>query len=267
MLMKVITHSQAIFISKTSISSFYKRKCLERCGRIWSASDYWPGILNHGSLHCFYWVALLLLLLLLLSCSSCVWLCVTPQTAAHQAPSSLGFSRQEHWSVLPFPSPMHESEKWKWSRWILSSRRQILWMKPTNCEVTELPGEKKNLIFVKGLLALGDEIRGLKAKLAGRDGGVEHREPAARSWLQPRTAVSWWGWVSPLLGEWEGGEGGQTVGRAPFTERQVGSICLHSRNFGPHTYHARSFISSITSPRTSKHWQVSFSALGSYTLP
>ena len=24
---------------------------------------------------------------------------------------SLGFSRQEHWSVLPFPSPMHEGEK------------------------------------------------------------------------------------------------------------------------------------------------------------
>ena len=34
--------------------------------------------------------------------------------AAHQAPPSLGFSRQEHWSGLPFPSPMHESEKWKW---------------------------------------------------------------------------------------------------------------------------------------------------------
>ena len=30
---------------------------------------------------------------------------------AHQAPPSLGFSRQEHWSGLPFPSPMHESEK------------------------------------------------------------------------------------------------------------------------------------------------------------
>ena len=26
-------------------------------------------------------------------------------------PPSLGFSRQEHWSGLPFPSPMHESEK------------------------------------------------------------------------------------------------------------------------------------------------------------
>ena len=36
--------------------------------------------------------------------------------AAHQAPLSLGFSRQEHWSGLPFPSPMRESEKWKWSR-------------------------------------------------------------------------------------------------------------------------------------------------------
>ena len=30
--------------------------------------------------------------------------------AAHQSPPSLGFSRQEHWSGLPFPSPMHESE-------------------------------------------------------------------------------------------------------------------------------------------------------------
>ena len=37
--------------------------------------------------------------------------CAHPQTAAHQAPPSLGFSRQEHWSGLPFPSPMHESEK------------------------------------------------------------------------------------------------------------------------------------------------------------
>ena len=50
------------------------------------------------------------LLLLLLSRFSCVRLCATPQTAAHQAPLSLGFSRQEHWSGLPFPSPMHESE-------------------------------------------------------------------------------------------------------------------------------------------------------------
>ena len=36
------------------------------------------------------------------------------------APPSLGFSRQEYWSGLPFPSPMHESEKWKWSRSVVS---------------------------------------------------------------------------------------------------------------------------------------------------
>ena len=29
----------------------------------------------------------------------------------HYAPPSMGLSRQEHWSGLPFPSPMHESEK------------------------------------------------------------------------------------------------------------------------------------------------------------
>ena len=56
------------------------------------------------------------MLLLLLSRFSCVRLCATPLTAAHQAPPSLGFSRQEQGSGLPFPSPMHESEKRKWSR-------------------------------------------------------------------------------------------------------------------------------------------------------
>ena len=48
---------------------------------------------------------LLLLLLLLLSHFSRVQLCATPQTAAYQAPPSLGFSRQEHWSGLPWSSP------------------------------------------------------------------------------------------------------------------------------------------------------------------
>ena len=47
----------------------------------------------------------------MLSHFSHVQLCVTPWTAAHQASPSLGFSRQEHQSGLPFPPPMHESEK------------------------------------------------------------------------------------------------------------------------------------------------------------
>ena len=36
---------------------------------------------------------------------SCVLLFGTPWTVAHQAPLSMGFSRQKYWSGLPFPSP------------------------------------------------------------------------------------------------------------------------------------------------------------------
>ena len=42
---------------------------------------------------------------LLLSRFSRVGLCAIPWTAAYQAPPSMGFFRQEHWSGLPFPSP------------------------------------------------------------------------------------------------------------------------------------------------------------------
>ena len=49
-----------------------------------------------------------------------VWLFATPWTVAYQAPPSMGFSRQEYWSGLPFPSPVHESEKWKWSPSVVS---------------------------------------------------------------------------------------------------------------------------------------------------
>ena len=44
------------------------------------------------------------------SLQSCPTLC-DPIDGSHQVPPSLGFSRQEHWSGLPFPSPMQESEK------------------------------------------------------------------------------------------------------------------------------------------------------------
>ena len=64
------------------------------------------------------------MLLLLLSRFSHVQLCATPQMAAHQALLALGFSRQEHGRGLPFPSPMHESEKWKWSRLVVSDSSQ-----------------------------------------------------------------------------------------------------------------------------------------------
>ena len=40
-----------------------------------------------------------------LSCFICVQLFATPWTVAHQAPLSMGLSRQEYWSVLPCPPP------------------------------------------------------------------------------------------------------------------------------------------------------------------
>ena len=53
-----------------------------------------------------YLTPLLLLLLLLSHLSLC-----DPIDGSPPGFLSLGFSRQEHWSGLPFPSPMHESEK------------------------------------------------------------------------------------------------------------------------------------------------------------
>ena len=41
------------------------------------------------------------------------------------------YSRQEHWSGLPFPSPMHESEKWKWSCSVVSDSLRPHGLQPT----------------------------------------------------------------------------------------------------------------------------------------
>ena len=84
-------------------------------------------------------------LLLLLSRFSRVWLCATPQTAAHQAPLSLGFSRQEHWSGLPFSSPVHKSEKWKWNRSVVSDSSRRHGLQPTRLlRLWEFPDQGSN---------------------------------------------------------------------------------------------------------------------------
>ena len=53
-------------------------------GRIYLEDSLWSCVLSHFS---------------------CVWLCATPWTVVHQAPLSMGFSRQEYCSGFPFPSP------------------------------------------------------------------------------------------------------------------------------------------------------------------
>ena len=88
------------------------------CSPSWTSLPYPSPSHPSGSSQC---TSPELLLLLLLSRSSRVRLCATPETEAHQAPPSLGFSRQKHWSGLPFPSPVNESEKWKGSVRLLAT--------------------------------------------------------------------------------------------------------------------------------------------------
>ena len=63
--------------------------------------------------------------------------------AAHQAPLSLGFSRQEHWNGLPFPSPMHESE---------IAQSYLTLRDPVDCS---LPGSSIHGIFQAKVLEWG----------------------------------------------------------------------------------------------------------------
>ena len=51
----------------------------------------------------------------------------TPRTTAHQAPPSMGFSRQEYWSGLPLPSPNRQSEKALLQKMELNQRSEINW--------------------------------------------------------------------------------------------------------------------------------------------
>ena len=60
-------------------------------GKNWTCMCKHPAILNHFALQ--------------VKSLSRVWLFATPWTVAYQAPLSMGFSRQEYWSGLPFPSP------------------------------------------------------------------------------------------------------------------------------------------------------------------
>ena len=59
-----------------------------------------------------------------------VQLVATPWTAAYQAPPSMGFSRQEHWSGLPLPSPGHYVYSYindsTYFSWAIYFKRQLI---------------------------------------------------------------------------------------------------------------------------------------------
>ena len=111
---------------------------------------------------------------------SCVRLCATPWMAAHRAPPSLGFSRQEHWSGMPFPSPMQESEKWKWSHSVMSYSQRPHRLQPTRLlHPWDFPGKSTGV----GCHCLTEQYK-----------------------------YQWWGWLGPISEvayhrnyKWEGG--------------------------------------------------------------
>ena len=77
------------------------------------------------------------------SLQSCPTLC---DPIDDQAPPSLGFSRQEHWSGLPFPSPMHESEKWKWSCSVMFDSSRPHGLQPTRLlRPWDFPGKRTGM--------------------------------------------------------------------------------------------------------------------------
>ena len=72
--------------------------------------------------------------------------------AAHQALPFLGFSRQEHWSGFPFPSPTHESEKWKVKSEIEVTQSYPTLSDPMDCS---RPGSSVHGIFQARVLEWG----------------------------------------------------------------------------------------------------------------
>ena len=103
--------------------------------------------------------------------------------AAHQAPPSLGFSRQEHWSGLPIPSPMQESE----------SESEVAQSCPTLSDPTDCspPGSSVHGIFQARVLewvAIAFSDQGLYLAANNRHLGISGLNKLGASFFSQSTA-------------------------------------------------------------------------------
>ena len=79
---------------------------------------------------------------------SCLTLCDPMDCVAHQAPLSMGFSRQEYWSGLPFPSPGDLPNPG------IEPRSSAL---QADSLVSEAPGKSSSKVFICGTNTVGKE--------------------------------------------------------------------------------------------------------------
>ena len=103
-----LSRKENIYIHKIPEGGFApgKRKEL-RTDSIWEGSTL---ILKSSGIHC-----ALIPYVCMLTHLSRAWLFVTLWTTARQAPLSMGFSRQEYWRGVPFPSPGESSPTRDWT--------------------------------------------------------------------------------------------------------------------------------------------------------
>ena len=120
--------------------------------------------------------------------------------AAHQAPPSLGFSRQEHWSGLPFPSPMHESEKSKWSCSVVSDSSRPHGLQPTRLlRPWDFPGKSTGVGWSGVLQNEKRFLRGRKKSLRHRMcvwlwEGIQSHTRAKQAFLMQVSPILWGSW-------------------------------------------------------------------------
>ena len=122
---------------------------------------------------------------------SCVRLFATPWTVAHQVPLSMGFSRQEYWSGLPFPSPEDLPEPG------FEPRSPAL-------QADALPSEPPGKPVASSAVVQKRRVHGLQQlRLPGSRAQAQYSwcaglfvlRPVISSWIRSRTCV-------PCIGGW-----------------------------------------------------------------
>ena len=116
----------------------------------------------------------------------------TPRTIAYQPPWSMGFSRQEYWSGLPFPSPMHENGKWKWSRSVMSDSQWPHGLQPTRLLCPwDFPGKNTGVgchFLLQGIFPTQESNQTLQL---GKQ--ILYPEPERLMWVQvPLLFLAYW---------------------------------------------------------------------------